>query len=304
MSETSTNNLLIAPAPLVDIGVNLTNSRFDGKHDEIIEQSLEAGVKTLIVTGTSMAESEAAFKLCQQYPEQLYFTAGVHPHDASSYDNTTSATLKDLSKEVACVAIGETGLDFNRNFSTPEQQVAAFEAQIELAIETGKPMFLHERDAFTRQFEMLKSYRDQLSNAVIHCFTGDQKSLFGYLDLDLYIGITGWVCDERRGIELQQLVHNIPLDRLMIETDSPYLLPRNMVKKPKDRSNRPAFLPWVLHQITQSYQQHTPEKDGVAINELALAIKTGDNARTFFNLPSVEHPQEKEHDPVSDFYRL
>jgi len=294
MTGTTANNLLCAPAPLVDIGVNLTNSRFSNQYEETLEQALEAGVHTLIITGTSVQESEAAFKLCQQYPDRLYFTAGVHPHDASSYQKNTSATLKDLSKEAQCVAIGETGLDFNRNFSTPEQQVSAFEAQIELAIETGKPMFLHERDAFTRQHEILTCYRDDLSNAVIHCFTGDQKSLFGYLDLDLYIGITGWVCDERRGTELQQLVKNIPLDRLMIETDAPYLLPRNMAKKPKDRSNRPAYLPWVLRQISQSYPR----------DELELARKTGDNARRFFNLPAIDHKDETDHDPVSDFYRL
>jgi len=297
MTATEGNNLLQAPEPLTDIGVNLTSNRFDNYRNEIIEQAVSAGVTRMILTGTSVQESEAASALCQQYPENLWFTAGVHPHDASQFDKSTPAALKDLAMDTACVAIGEAGLDFNRNFSTPEQQISAFEAQIELAVETGKPMFLHEREAFERQHEMLRYYRDQLKDAVIHCFTGDKKSLFGYLDLDLYIGITGWVCDERRGTELQELVHNIPLDRLMIETDAPYLLPRNMTKKPKDRTNRPAFLPWVLHQVSLCYQKEA----------LELARRTRENSARFFNLPTESlnnQTKEKIHDPVSDFYRL
>ncbi|MBB1486062.1 TatD family hydrolase [Oceanospirillum sediminis] len=297
MTATEGNNLLQAPEPLTDIGVNLTSNRFDNCRNEIIEQAVSSGITRMILTGTSVKESEAASTLCQQYPENLWFTAGVHPHDASQFDKSTPAALKDLAMETACVAIGEAGLDFNRNFSTSEQQISAFEAQIELAIETGKPMFLHEREAFERQHEMLRYYRDQLKDAVIHCFTGDKKSLFGYLDLDLYIGITGWVCDERRGTELQELVHNIPLDRLMIETDAPYLLPRNMTKKPKDRTNRPAFLPWILLQISQCYQKEA----------LELARRTRENSAYFFNLPPEslnDQTKEKIHDPVSDFYRL
>ena len=294
MSVTSQTALLKSPSPLIDTGINLTNERFNGKHSEIIDQALEANVTTLIVTGTSLASSEAALVLCQQFPGQLRCTVGIHPHEASELTVQSPIHLGDLIQQPACVAVGETGLDFNRNFSTPDEQVKAFEAQLELAIAYQKPLFLHERDAFDRQHQILKSYRDELADAVIHCFTGSQKSLFGYLDLDLYIGITGWVCDERRGTELQALIHNIPHDRLMIETDAPYLLPRNMSPKPKDRSNRPAYLPWVLQEMAQ----HT------GLTELDLAHKTSDNARRFFRLPETCSPNEVIHDPVSDFYRL
>lgn len=275
MSVNTQNQLLIAPAPLVDIGVNLTNSRFFHQLDEVLTRAQQAQVKTLIVTGTSVEESEAAQVLCEKYPGQLYFTAGVHPHDSSQFQKSTYQTLLNLAQDKSCVAIGETGLDFNRNFSTPEQQVNAFERQIELAVELKKPMFLHERDAFSKQSEILRYYRDNIVDAVIHCFTGDQKALFGYLDLDCYIGITGWVCDERRGLELQQLVKNIPTARLMLETDAPYLLPRNMQPKPKSRSNEPAYLPWVLKQMSQCLNQ----------DELSLAQQTSDNAQRFFRLP-------------------
>ncbi len=295
MSDSKQNTLLKAPAALIDIGVNLTSDRFHGKHSEIIEQALEANVLTQIVTGTSLSSSEEALKLCEQFPEQLRSTVGIHPHDASEFTRQTPKHLKDLLQHPLCVAVGETGLDFNRNFSTPQEQEKAFEAQLELAIEFQKPLFMHERDAFERQHEILKSYRDHIADGVIHCFTGCQKALFGYLDLDLYIGITGWVCDERRGADLQELVHNIPADRLMIETDAPYLLPRNMDKKPKDRTNRPAFLPWVLKEISQHMK----------LSELDLAHKTSDNARRFFRLPDNFSPaNEVANDPVSDFYRL
>lgn len=294
MSDSKQNSLLKAPAALIDIGVNLTSDRFHGKHSEIIEQALEANVLTQIVTGTSLSSSEEALKLCEQFPEQLRSTVGIHPHDASEFTSQTPKHLKDLLQLPLCVAVGETGLDFNRNFSTPQEQEKAFEAQLELAIEFQKPLFMHERDAFERQHEILRSYRDHIADGVIHCFTGSKKALFGYLDLDLYIGITGWVCDERRGTDLQAIVGNIPHDRLMLETDAPYLLPRNMSKKPKDRTNRPAFLPWVLEEMSV----HTK------VSVLDLAHKTSDNARRFFRLPETFSPNEVEHDPVSDFYRL
>lgn len=274
MSANVQNQLLIAPAPLIDIGVNLTNSKFLNRLDEVLARAQQAQVNTLIVTGTSVEASEAAQALCMQYPDRLYFTAGVHPHDASQFQTDSYQRLNELAQHPRCVAIGETGLDFNRNFSTPEQQVSAFERQIELAVELKKPMFLHEREAFKQQSAILKAYRDDLADVVIHCFTGDQEALFGYLDLDCYIGITGWVCDERRGLNLQQLVSNIPAQRLMLETDAPYLLPRNMQPKPKDRNNEPAYLPWVLKQMSQSLNQ----------DELSLAQQAYDNTRRFFRL--------------------
>lgn len=297
MSDTEQTFLLNSPSALIDIGVNLTSERFNGKHAEIIEQALDTGVGHQIVTGTSLASSEQALKLCEQFPDQLRSTVGIHPHDASEFTGQTGKHLKDLLQHPLCVAVGETGLDFNRNFSTPQEQEKAFEAQLELAIECQKPLFMHERDAFERQHQILKSYRDHIADGVIHCFTGSKEALFGYLDLDLYIGITGWICDERRGTELQALVHNIPAERLMIETDAPYLLPRNMNKKPKDRTNRPAFLPWVLKEISG----HTGR------SELDLARQTYDNTRRFFRLPESFSPtpaDEVAHDPVSDFYRL
>jgi TatD DNase family protein len=264
---------------LIDIGVNLSNVRFEKDIEAVLERAQEAGVERLILTGTSIEESQVVVAICNQYaqkfPAMLYATAGIHPHEASTYNRTAAAALRELAAHPSVVAIGETGLDFNRNFSSQKDQQKAFEAHIELAIELQMPLFLHERDASKRQIEILNTYRDTICDAVIHCFTGNKKTLFSYLDMDLHIGITGWVCDERRGLELQKIIANIPLNRLMIETDAPYLTPRTMSKKPKNGRNEPAFLTAVLAGVGA---QRNESEDEIATATTATAIK-------FFNLP-------------------
>lgn len=266
-----------SPHPIIDIGVNLSNQRFSDDLEEILKRSQQANVSQLILTGTSETESEAVLKLCRQFSEQfpsmLYSTCGVHPHDAKHFSTDTPNRLKEIAANPEVVAIGETGLDFNRNFSEPKDQEKAFEAQLELAAELQLPVFMHERDAHLRQYEILKQYRDHLTNGVIHCFTGDKTALFNYLDLDLHIGITGWVCDERRGQELQKLLPSIPLTRLMLETDAPYLLPRTIKPKPKSSRNEPAYLPWVLQAITEQREETI----------LEIAEETVQTTRGFFN---------------------
>ena len=268
-------------AALIDIGVNLGGSAFADDIDASLQRALDAGVYQCVLISSDVNESESLIELIadksEAFPNMLHSTAGIHPHHASSFsDNRAEAVsrIKSLAKEPAVVAIGETGLDFNRNYSPQADQEQAFEAQLTLAAELGLPVFMHERDAHQRQFEILKNYRDHLVDGVIHCFTGDQQALFNYLDMDLHIGITGWICDERRGLELQRLVHNIPADRLMLETDAPYLLPRTISPKPKSRRNEPAFLPWVL----QTVAMHRPE------TEQQLALLTTTTAQRFFRL--------------------
>lgn len=263
---------------MIDIGVNLSNSRFASDTAETLQRARETGVNKMILTGTSVEESRAVLALCQEYradfPGMLYATAGIHPHDAKTLNSESIATLKQLAAAPEVVALGEMGLDFNRNFSTPQEQEKAFEAQLELAVELQLPLFLHERDAFDRQLQILTTYRNHLAGAVAHCFTGSKKALFGYLDLDMHIGITGWICDQKRGESLQGLVGNIPLDRLMVETDAPYLLPKNMPEPPKGKRNEPGFLPWVIKGIAE----HRLE----TVKQITRA--TTDNALRFFAL--------------------
>ena len=256
--------------PLIDIGANLTDRAFDkDRHDEI-RQSLEHNVRIIILTGTDQGSSEQAFELSQQYPNYLYSTAGIHPHHAHGLGPEIWPMLYQLSQEKSVIAIGETGLDFYRDLAPRKTQEQVFEAHIELAIKTQLPMFLHQREAHNRFYEIIKHYRDELSNAVVHCFTDNKKALFDYLDLDLHIGITGWVCDERRGQDLQSIVNNIPLNRLMVETDSPYLIPRTLRPKPKSRRNTPRN----LHHITQQLALHSARDYAeVAHSSTATALK-------------------------------
>jgi TatD DNase family protein len=259
---------------MIDIGVNLTNKSFHPDQDAVIRRAVEAGIEQMVVTGTDLEASTEAADLAARYPGLLYSTAGVHPHDARSCNETTIDRLRKLAARPEVVAIGECGLDFNRNYSPPDVQIVWFERQLDLSIELGMPLFLHERDAFETMYELLKPRRSQIKAAVIHCFTGSHEALEAYLDLDLHIGITGWICDERRGLELQELVRHIPSDRLMLETDAPYLLPRTIEPKPQSRRNEPAFLTYVLETVAACR--------GEAMETVAKA--TTQTAKAFFGL--------------------
>ncbi|MEC9483850.1 MAG: TatD family hydrolase [Halomonas sp.] len=268
---------LTAPAELVDIGANLTHESFSGDLDAVLRRARAANVTTLILTGTDLEHAEQAVDLARRLPG-LYATAGVHPHDASHWSSALETAMRDLHRQPEVVAVGECGLDFNRNFSSPAEQERAFEAQLALAAESGLPLFLHERDAGRRMLDMLRSWRSDIAQAVVHCFTGERDTLHGYLDLDLHIGLTGWLCDERRGHHLRELLSDIPLDRLMVETDCPYLLPRNLPAKLKGRRHEPALLPWIVREIA-----HWRKSD-----ESELAMATTATARRFFRLEKTD----------------
>ncbi|WP_240184244.1 TatD family hydrolase [Halomonas sp. BN3-1] len=262
-----------SPAPLVDIGANLTHESFTHDIDATLARARAAGVETLILTGTDREHAEQAVALCQAQ-EGLYATAGIHPHQASEWGPELEAAMAELHQKPQVVAVGECGLDFNRNFSTPAEQERAFEAQLALAAESGLPLFLHERAAGARMRDILGAWRDDISRAVIHCFTADRETLHGYLDLDLHIGLTGWICDERRGHHLRDLVGDIAANRLMVETDCPYLLPRNLPAKLKGRRHEPALLPWIVREIAHWRGE----------SEAELAASSTATARAFFDI--------------------
>jgi TatD DNase family protein len=232
----------------------------------------------IVITGTSIQASQRALQLTTKYgtPGVLWSTAGVHPHDAKSCnDKTTIPTLRKIAKEPTCVAIGECGLDFDRNFSDPDVQEYWFEEQLKLAVELKMPLFLHERAAHASFVRILSKYRSQLKAPVcVHCFTGTKEELQSYIGLDCHIGITGWVCDPRRGQALRDALHLIPLDRLMIETDAPFLTPKvNQTLRHVSR-NEPVLLPFVLDSIASLLKIPTAQ----------LAHITTANALTFFGL--------------------
>ncbi len=259
---------------LIDIGVNLTHSSFRQDLRAVIERAMEAGVVQMVVTGTDPRASEDARELASHHPGILYSTAGVHPHDAKRWTGATGKRLAELAAAPEVVALGEMGLDFYRDYSPRPDQVRAFQAQLELACDLAAPVFLHERDAGRRFFPLLERYRDRLPKAVLHCFTGGRDELAACRDLDLHVGITGWICDERRGLHLRELIPLVPADRLMLETDAPFILPRNLTPRPKDRRNEPAFLPHVLKAVSEALGEQPEE----------LANTTTRTARTFFGL--------------------
>lgn len=236
---------------MIDIGVNFTNKRFDKDRSDIIERAKSNGVSHFVVTGTSIKESQKALALCQKYPHLLSCTAGVHPHDADHVTSNYLDEIRLLAEHESVKAIGECGLDFNRNFSAPEQQLDVFSEQVSLAIELQKPLFLHQRDAFDPWLAIVKPAIGKVPAMVAHCFTGNEAELKQCLALDMYIGITGWLCDERRGQSLRDIIHHIPLNRLMIETDAPYLTPRTIKPKPKSSRNEPAYLPYIVRAIAE-----------------------------------------------------
>ena len=261
---------------LIDIGANLTHDSFDSDRDAVLARAAAKGVARLIVTGTSVTSSVQAAALCDAHPQALYATAGVHPHHAAEFDAHTAAALRALLAAPKLVAVGECGLDFFRDYSPRDAQRRAFAAQLELAAEVRKPVFLHQRDAHDEFVAMLEPMRASLAGGVAHCFTGGRSELDACLALDLHIGITGWVCDERRGADLRAAVPLIPLDRLLIETDAPYLLPRDLDPKPRNRRNEPQFLTHVLERVA-ALKGESAE---------AIAKATTANAERLFGLPA------------------
>lgn len=230
-----------------DIGVNLTNKRFSADLDQVLTRARQNQVCQMLITGTDVQESHSAWQLAKQH--QLFSTAGVHPHYAGSVQPDFVDKLRQLAKKPQVRAIGECGLDFNRNFSTREDQLRVFEQQLELAVELQKPVFLHERDAFNEQIAILKRFRPHLTGGVAHCFTGNREQMEAYLDLGLYIGITGWLCDERRATELRQAVAHLPPARMMLETDAPYLAPRHV--RPRIERCEPCHLPLIAEELAR-----------------------------------------------------
>jgi TatD DNase family protein len=234
-----------------DIGANLTDKRLD--LEPVLSRSLQKNVQQIIITGTSVQGSRNASQIASLYPGKLYSTAGVHPHHAKEFSEHTAMELQEIATSPQVVAIGECGLDFNRNISTAQQQLHAFEQQLQLASELQLPVFLHERDAFETQIQLLRQYRSKLVGAVVHCFTGNKQQMLQYLELDLYIGITGWVCDLKRGVDLREALSALPLNRLLLETDAPYLRPKGLANNRQlDKgNNEPAYLPYIAQQVAQ-----------------------------------------------------
>lgn len=264
----------VTPFTLIDIGANLAHASFDADREAVLGRARAAGVAAMIVTGSTLDDSERAIALCRRFPQALRATAGVHPHHATTLQAGDRGRLADLLADPLIVAAGECGLDYFRNFSPPAEQRRAFELQLAIAEERGHPLFLHQRDAHADFLSLLRAHPRAASRAVLHCFTGGLQELEDCLALNLSIGVTGWVCDERRGQALREAVPRIPRERLMLESDAPYLLPRTIHPKPAHRRNEPGYLPVVLEETAR----HRGEEPRV------VAAETTANACRFFDI--------------------
>jgi TatD DNase family protein len=263
--------------PLIDIGINLAHDSYAADRDAVLERAQAAGVVQMLVTGATLAGSAAAIALARQQRRRLFATAGVHPHHAAELTASRMSELAELARARAVVAVGECGLDYFRDFSPRETQRQAFHLQLELAAQLGKPVFLHQRDAHGDFLAILREHGARHAG-VAHCFTGHGAELHGYLELGLAIGITGWICDERRGAHLVPLMREVPAGRLLLETDGPYLLPRDLVPKPASRRNEPAYLPHIAAVVARARDESLA----------ALAASSTAAARDLFHLPQPE----------------
>ncbi|MCD0457750.1 TatD family hydrolase [Chryseobacterium sp. LC2016-27] len=257
----------------IDIGINLTNKQFYNEQEEIINRALDNGVEQMILTGTSVRRSKESAEIVEDHPEILFSTAGIHPHDAKSFNNESINELRKLLKQDHVVSVGECGLDFDRDLSPRPIQEKCYRAQLELSIEINKPLFLHERAAFKRFNEITDEYLSKLPKAVVHCFTGTLEEAKTYLDKGFYLGFTGAISDANRFKHLEEVIKYVPLDRMMIETDAPFMLPKNMPRM-QNRRNEPSFLPYVAQTIANLKKTNISE----------VADETTEVARNFFRI--------------------
>jgi len=252
---------------LIDTHAHLEMSEFDKDRDAVIERALENGVDAIIAVGINLEDSKKAIALAKSH-DAVYATVGVHPHDAKSIDTATYDSLKKLAEKEKVVAYGEIGLDFFRDRSPRDIQIKRFQEQLDLAGELKLPVVIHSRDAHSETFEILKKHKGNL-RGVLHCFSGDYEMATKYIDLGYYISIPGTITFPNAE-KLVEVVQKIPLDSLLVETDSPFLTPAPK----RGRRNEPAYVAYVAKKISE-IRGLTPEK---------VAIATTENARNLFGI--------------------
>ena len=260
-------------AGFIDIACNFTHDSFKDNLDEVLNNAEQAGVDKFVLLCASLADINPIKVIQNNTPEKFFISAGIHPHHATEIMEINYDALLNKLKSINPNAIGETGLDYFRNISPPDIQKKSFGMHIEIAKELSLPLYLHQRDAHSDFIRIIKENISNFPKFVVHCFTGTQAELDEYLELGAYIGLTGWICDAKRNIDLRKSIKNIPIEKMMIETDSPYLIPKNLMVKPKKNINEPKYLPHIANEIC--------ELTGYELEELKLA--TSNNAIKFFS---------------------
>ncbi|MFZ5569353.1 MAG: TatD family hydrolase [Thermodesulfobacteriota bacterium] len=224
---------------LFDSHCHLDDASFSADLPEVMARGARAGVKAVMTVGITLETSEHAIALAEKY-SGVYASIGIHPHDAAECSEKSLGRLKQLARHPKVRAWGETGLDFNRMFSPQQDQEHWFHRQIEIADELDLPLIFHERDSGGRFLDILKSHHRRSRRGVVHCFSGTVEEMRNYVDMGLHIGITGILTNRQRGEQLREMVPEIPGDRLVVETDAPYLTPTP--ERNRFRRNEPAFV--------------------------------------------------------------
>ena len=260
-------------AGFIDIACNFTHESFKNNLDTVIANAENVGVEKFVLLSASLKDLDPIQIIKSKSPEKYFICSGIHPHHADEIKDINQNKLLEKLRSTRPNAIGETGLDYFRNISPPNIQRDAFKIQIDIAKELELPLYLHQRDAHDDFIKIIKENINNFPKFVVHCFTGSQSQLDQYLELGAYIGLTGWICDARRNIELRESIKNIPIERMMIETDCPYLIPKNIIDKPKNNINELKYLPHIAQEICDLI--------GIKIEELKAA--TSKNAYDFFS---------------------
>ena len=234
---------------LFDSHCHINDPVFDPDFDQMMARAADEGVRAMMIAGVDPDTVSRALELAHAHAN-IVTAVGLHPHDAAQCTPELLDQFTQLARtESSIKAWGEIGLDFNRMFSPQEDQEAAFIDQMNRAGELDLPLIFHERDSNGRFYEILKSEAPEARKGVIHCFSGTKEEMFKYLDLGYHIGITGILTIQQRGAHLRELAPHIPEDRILIETDAPYLTPKP--QKNKHRRNEPAFVKSVLLRLAE-----------------------------------------------------
>lgn len=254
---------------LIDTHAHLSLSHFDKDRNEVIKRARDAGIKNIITVGTDSDDCRKAVALAQEH-DFISAAVGIHPHDAKTINAETYSLLRELAADNNVVAIGEIGLDFYRNLSSQEIQVQHFREQLWLAREVSLPVIIHDREAHQKVLQILQEEKAETVGGVIHCFSGDWEMAQACLGMGFYISIPGTITFKKSDA-YHKLVRDLPLDRMLVETDCPFLAPHPF----RGKRNEPAYVPYVAKAVA-----------GIkGLGCEAFAEITTQNAQKLFNLP-------------------